>query len=421
VGERCAEGFALYTLLGLPILYFVVFRYLPMVGNVIAFRKFQPGASIFGEYWVGFLYFDTFIHDPTFWNVFKNTIVLGTLTLIVSFPMPIIFALLLNELRSKKFKEIVQSISYLPHFMSVVIVVGMIFQPTSHQGTFNQLVQPFTGHAIDFMQQAPWFRTIYVTSDVWQSMGWGAILYLAALTTIDESLYEAARIDGANRLQQTLHVTLPGIAPMIVTLLILNIGNFMDRSPITNCFSCACSAVAPKSLHASGPPPPRAPGSRSCSTSSARTRGRIYSPMAGESQHTTWDGRPVGNEPPFGATVVVFRVRVDGLEVQMLHRAHHSPDYIGDWAGTPPAGARLPSEPVEDRDRRKLGEETGLELPLEPTQCGTDPTPFSARPAPACTLRGVAVPCLQLVKSQRHSSADNYPDGSQVHSRLSSD
>jgi putative aldouronate transport system permease protein len=221
------KDWQLYTLLGLPILYFVVFRYLPMVGNVIAFRKFQPGASILGEYWVGFLYFDTFIHDPTFWNVFKNTIVLGTLTLIVSFPIPIIFALLLNELRFRKFKKIVQSISYLPHFMSVVIVVGMIFQLTSLQGTLNQLVQPFTGHAIDFMQQAPWFRTIYVTSDVWQSMGWGAILYLAALTTIDESLYEAARIDGAHRLQQTVYVTLPGIAPMIVTLLILNIGNFM--------------------------------------------------------------------------------------------------------------------------------------------------------------------------------------------------
>jgi len=221
------KDWRLYSLLALPTLYFIVFRYLPMAGNVIAFRKFQPGGSIFGEYWVGFHYIEMFIQDPTFWNVFKNTITLGVLTLVFSFPMPIIFALLLNELRSKKFKKVVQSISYLPHFMSVVIVVGMVFQLTSLKGTINQLIGHFGGSAINFMQQAEWFRPVYVSSDVWQTMGWGAILYLAALTTIDENLYEAARIDGANRLQQTWHITLPGIAPMIMTLLILNIGSFM--------------------------------------------------------------------------------------------------------------------------------------------------------------------------------------------------
>jgi len=222
-----SKDWRLYTLLALPTVYFIIFRYLPMAGNVIAFRKFQPGGSIFGEYWVGFQYIELFIHDPTFWNVFRNTIIIGVLTLVFSFPMPIIFALLLNELRAKRFKKIVQSISYLPHFMSVVIVVGMIFQLTSLQGTINQLVVHFAGHAINFMQQAVWFRPVYVSSDVWQTMGWGAILYLAALTTVDENLYEAARIDGANRWQQTWHITLPGIAPMIVTLLILNIGSFM--------------------------------------------------------------------------------------------------------------------------------------------------------------------------------------------------
>ena len=222
-----SRDWRLYSLLALPTLYFIIFRYVPMAGNIIAFRKFQPGGSIFGEYWVGFQYVQMFIHDPTFWNVFKNTITLGVLTLIFSFPMPIIFALLLNELRSKKFKKVVQSISYLPHFMSVVIVVGMIFQLTSLKGTINQLLGHFSGGAINFMQQAAWFRPVYVSSDVWQTMGWGAILYLAALTTIDENLYEAARIDGANRRQQTWHITLPGIAPMIMTLLILNIGSFM--------------------------------------------------------------------------------------------------------------------------------------------------------------------------------------------------
>jgi putative aldouronate transport system permease protein len=221
------KDWRLYSLLALPTLYFVIFRYLPMAGNIIAFRKFQPGGSIFGESWVGLRYVEQFINDPTFWNVFANTIILGGLTLLFSFPVPIIFALLLNELRSKKFKRLVQSISYLPHFLSVVIVAGLIFQLTSIQGTINQLVQPLTGHAINFMQQADWFRPIYISSDVWQTMGWGAILYLAALTTIDETLYEAARVDGANRWQQTLHITLPGLAPMIVTLLVLNLGTFM--------------------------------------------------------------------------------------------------------------------------------------------------------------------------------------------------
>jgi putative aldouronate transport system permease protein len=148
------KDWRLYSLLALPTLYFIIFRYVPMAGNIIAFRKFQPGGSIFGEYWVGFQYVQMFIHDPTFWNVFKNTITLGVLTLVFSFPMPIIFALLLNELRSKKFKKIVQSISYLPHFMSVVIVVGMIFQLTSLKGTINQLLGHFSAGAINFMQQA---------------------------------------------------------------------------------------------------------------------------------------------------------------------------------------------------------------------------------------------------------------------------
>lgn len=217
----------LYSLLLLPLLYLLIFRYLPMAGNVIAFRKYQPGGNLFGEYWVGFTYFELFINDPTFWTVFQNTIVLGGLTLLFSFPMPIIFALLLNELRFKKFKKFAQSASYLPHFLSVVIIAGMVLQIVSLDGTVNQLISLFGGDPISFMQNSDWFRTIYVASDVWQTMGWGAILYLAALTTIDETLYEAARIDGANRWQQTWHVTLPGIAPMIVTLLILNIGTFM--------------------------------------------------------------------------------------------------------------------------------------------------------------------------------------------------
>lgn len=217
----------LYSLVALPLLFFVVFRYLPMAGNVIAFRRFRPGGSIFGEDWVGLRYVEAFISDPTFWQVFVNTLVLGLLSLAFAFPMPIILALLLNEVRVRLFKRVVQTVSYLPHFLSIVIVAGMVMQLVSLDGTVNQIVRALGGEAIPFIQQAEWFRTIYVSSEVWQTVGWGTILYLAVLTSIDPNLYEAARIDGANRWRQTWHITLPGIRPTMVTLLILNIGTFM--------------------------------------------------------------------------------------------------------------------------------------------------------------------------------------------------
>lgn len=217
----------IYSLAVLPLLFFLVFRYLPMLGNVIAFRRFRPGGSIFGDEWVGLRYIQMFLEDPTFWKVFGNTLTLGALSLLICFPLPIILALLLNEVRSRYFKRFVQTVSYLPHFLSIVIVAGMLMQILSLEGTVNQILGFFGGDAISFLQQPEWFRTIYVSSEVWQTVGWGTILYLAALTTVDASLYEAARIDGANRWSQTWHVTLPGIRPTMVTLLILNIGAFM--------------------------------------------------------------------------------------------------------------------------------------------------------------------------------------------------
>lgn len=217
----------LYALALLPVIFLVIFRYVPMLGNVIAFRRFRPGGSIFGEEWVGLRYVKMFIEDPSFWHVFANTAILGGLTMIFGFPLPIILALMLNEVRKKRFKKIVQSISYLPHFLSVVIVAGMVMQLLSLQGTVNQIIRAVGGNGIPFLQRAEWFRTIYVGSEIWQTVGWGTILYLAALTTIDDSLYEAAAIDGAGRLRQTWHVTLPGIRPTMITLLILNIGSFL--------------------------------------------------------------------------------------------------------------------------------------------------------------------------------------------------
>jgi putative aldouronate transport system permease protein len=217
----------LYSLALVPLLFFLVFRYLPMIGNVIAFRRFVPGGSLFGETWVGLRYVRIFFNDPTFWQVFGNTAVLGGLTLLFCFPLPIMLALMLNEVRSRYFKQFVQTVSYLPHFLSIVIVAGMVLQLTSVEGTVNQVLGAFGTAPIAFMQGPQWFRTIYVSSEVWQTVGWGTILYLAALTTIDDQLYEAAKIDGANRWKQTWHITLPGIRPTMVTLLILNIGTFM--------------------------------------------------------------------------------------------------------------------------------------------------------------------------------------------------
>ncbi|MEU8354640.1 ABC transporter permease subunit [Nonomuraea sp. NPDC048882] len=217
----------LYSLAILPLLFFLIFRYAPMIGNVIAFRKFEPGGSIFGEEWVGLRYVKLFLNDPTFWNVFTNTLVLGALTLIFCFPLPIILALLLNEVRRRTLKRFLQSVSYLPHFLSMVIVAGLVMQMTSLDGPINAFLDFVGSEKISFMQDPGWFRTIYVSSEVWQTVGWGTILYLAALTTIDDQLYEAARIDGAGRWRQIWHVTLPGIRPTAVTLLILNIGTFM--------------------------------------------------------------------------------------------------------------------------------------------------------------------------------------------------
>jgi putative aldouronate transport system permease protein len=226
-GRVLRRDWRLYSLALLPLLFFLVFRYVPMLGNVIAFRRFQPGGSIFGEDWVGLRYVLMFLSDPTFWQVFTNTFLIGALTLLFCFPLPIVLALLLNEVRVRWFKRFVQTVSYLPHFLSIVIVAGMLMQLLSVEGTVNQIVRAFGGEALPYLQQPEWFRTIYVSSEVWQTVGWGTILYLAALTAIDENLYEAARIDGAGRLRQTWHVTLPGIRPTMVTLLILNIGTFM--------------------------------------------------------------------------------------------------------------------------------------------------------------------------------------------------
>ncbi len=217
-----------YSLAVAPLLFFVIFRYLPMIGNVIAFRFYQAGGSIFGTQWVGLYYIDQVIHDPNFWTVFENTVILGGLSLIFGFPAPIVLALLLNEVISSKTKRFVQSVSYLPHFLSAVTVAALMLNGLTSLGIVNEVIGWFGHSPILFLQDPGWFRTIYVSSEIWQYTGWGTILYLAALTAIDPQLYESAMIDGAGRWKQTWHVTLPGIRPMMMVVLTLNVGTFLQ-------------------------------------------------------------------------------------------------------------------------------------------------------------------------------------------------
>jgi putative aldouronate transport system permease protein len=223
------KDWQLYSLLLLPVLYYIIFKYGPMLGNVIAFRKYVQGGPWLGTEWVGLKYFKMFIMDAQFWSAFRNTLVISITTLVVTFPIPIIFALLLNEIKNVKFKKLTQTISYLPHFLSIVVVANMIFDILSPSGGFvNQIVHYFTGSTIQFMQTSSCFVPVYVISQIWQETGWGAILYLAALTNINTELYEAAEIDGAGKWKQAIHVTLPGIMPTIAILLILNLGSLLN-------------------------------------------------------------------------------------------------------------------------------------------------------------------------------------------------
>src|SRR5690606_37896955 len=173
--QALRRDWQLYSLVVLPLLFFLIFRNLPMIGNVIAFRKFQPGGSVLGEEWVGLRYVRMFLSDPTFWQVFGNTVIIGALTLLFCFPMPIVLALLINELRGRRVKRFVQSVSYLPHFLSIVVVAGLVMELLSVDGPINQLLIKMGNDPVPFLQEPGWFRTIYVSSEVWQTVGWGTI------------------------------------------------------------------------------------------------------------------------------------------------------------------------------------------------------------------------------------------------------
>ena len=224
-----AKNRDLYLLIFPVVVYFVVFHYIPMYGVQIAFKDFIVTKGITGSPWVGFAHFERFFNSYYFWRLIKNTLGLGLYELLVGFPIPILLALMLNEVKNKFFKRFVQTVTYAPHFLSTVVLVGMLFIFLSPRtGLVNRLIELFGGEPIAFMVSPEWFKTLYVFSGVWQQMGWSSIIYFAALSAIDPQLHEAATVDGAGRLRRIWHINLPCIMPTIVILLILNTGSILS-------------------------------------------------------------------------------------------------------------------------------------------------------------------------------------------------
>lgn len=227
--KKVVGNWQLYLFLLPTLAYFFIFKYIPMYGLQIAFKDFVPVHGIWGSEWVGFEHFKRFFESYQFWNLLKNTLIINFYQLVFAFPIPIVFALMLNQVTSTRFKKIVQTITYAPHFISVVVLVGMLFIFLSpSNGFINNIIQLFGGEPINFMGNAGWFRTVFVGSQIWQTTGWSAIIYLAALTSIDPQLHEAAIVDGASKFQRIIHIDIPGIMPVIMILLILDVGNFVS-------------------------------------------------------------------------------------------------------------------------------------------------------------------------------------------------
>ncbi len=216
-------------LLFLPVLiYYLVFAYGPLYGALIAFKDFSPVKGVIGSPWVGFKHFIRFFSIPTFWTVLKNTLTISISTLVFSFPMPIILALLMNELRNHRFAKLVQNATYLPHFISLVVTCGIVKDFVSDAGIVTTLLSHFGVPKVTLLNYPQYFVPIYVVSGIWSTMGWSSVIYLSALTSIDATLYEAAEIDGAGKWRQVLHITLPGILPTIITMFILQVGKVMN-------------------------------------------------------------------------------------------------------------------------------------------------------------------------------------------------
>lgn len=229
VRRKLWGSWQLYVCLLPAFLYLIVMNYAPMYGVQIAFRNYVAKKGIWGSEWVGLRHFTTFVHSVQFPVLIRNTLLLSLYSLLIGFPINILLALMLHEVKCVPFKKLVQNATYIPHFISIVVLVAMISNFTSPSiGFINKFIVALGGSPIDFMGDSKWFRTVYIASDIWQNSGWNSIIYIAALSGIDPQLYEAASIDGANRFQRILHINIPGILPTIVMLLILNCGSILS-------------------------------------------------------------------------------------------------------------------------------------------------------------------------------------------------
>jgi len=233
LGRRIVRDFMLnkylYLMMLPVIVFYIIFHYVPMYGAIIAFKDYSPIKGITGSEWVGFKHFNEFFTSFYFWRILKNTVLISLYSLIFEFPAPIILALIINEVRNQAFKRVVQSITYMPYFISMVVVCGMIKDFTNSGGVVNMVYTfIFGGDGQAMLQKPELFRPIYILSEIWQKIGWESIIYLAALMNIDQEQYEAARIDGAGRWRQIWNITLPGIAPTITIMLILRMGSLLN-------------------------------------------------------------------------------------------------------------------------------------------------------------------------------------------------
>ncbi|MFD1886293.1 ABC transporter permease [Paenibacillus wenxiniae] len=219
----------LYLMILPGFIYFVIFKYLPMGGLIISFQDYQPYLGISDSPWVGMKHFVRLFTEPTFFMLLSNTLILFALNIVIFFPLPIILALMLNEVRHRYFKNAIQTIIYIPHFMSWVIIVSITYVfLTVDGGVVNEMLAAIGLPKISFLTSPEWLRTMYMAQIIWKELGWSTIIYLAAITVVDTQLYEAAEMDGAGRWRKTWHVTLPAIRPVIITLLILKIGSTLD-------------------------------------------------------------------------------------------------------------------------------------------------------------------------------------------------
>lgn len=225
----CWRDRHLLLLMFLPFMYFVVFRYLPMYGAILAFKDFSIGKGILGSPWVGFKWFEQFFTSAYCFRIIRNTFLLSSFSLIFSFPVPIIFAIMLNEVYHKRYRSFVQTVCNLPYFISLVVAVGIVVNFLNpDEGIVNIILKHLGIQSINFMNDSAWFRPVYIISGIWQNFGIGSVVYVAAISSIDPQLFEAGTIDGATRLQKIRYITIPSISTTIVILLILNLGGLLS-------------------------------------------------------------------------------------------------------------------------------------------------------------------------------------------------